>query len=659
MNHEELCRRGLAAFKERDQNLYDRLVEFGEPISNLVIEDGRAVNVAQHGVSIYPKPADEYVREEIDAYFEDPERVLLKSPEGAYCDSPVSLRVMERVKDGVAAIGMPEMTIAPNDEVGFLIVIGLGLGLHVEELIERVKPRHVLIVEPNKGFLRHSLSAVDWERVFALCDEIEASLDFLVGVNPQTADGPIFQYLADKGMPFLDGGYLYTHFKVGDLNLIRTTFKARVHIPIMAKGFFEDEVLMTVNAADTFRTRRFMVLDAEPRLRMDAPAFIVGAGPSVTPEVMEVVRKWKDHAMIFASGTAEQVLLANGIRPDFHCEVENLPMMPEKLDVIRKRHDDMFEHGKLKGVAFVGPISVDPRNLDFFEESYLYFRDSISSTRVFGKDYRHLYHSGPLAANVSTATALTMGFHRLYFFGVDCGVRSQDKHHADDTIYYTSLEAQGTAFMPAYENWDFTYPGNFGGEVYTDSLYDWSRHTIEMNLRMFRATAANCTDGARIEGARPQVPKGLRLDGPPIDKAAVKARIRDASPVFEPPDTLSRYDLDGFVAEWDRFMADFTELMDGLKASSKEFRDYYEPLREFFTVRLYDYQEVHHMVHGSAMGIPNVGRFIAGRYEKPEDRRKALEVFMEVYAEEILGVSEQGKRIYENIRDGVPNAPLE
>ena len=74
-------------------------------------------------------------------------------------------RVAERmVHSGVAYLdekGLAGQDTVVDKDGGYLIIFGLGLGLHLEDLINRLDVRSVIIVEQLDEFLFHAMHLVD------------------------------------------------------------------------------------------------------------------------------------------------------------------------------------------------------------------------------------------------------------------------------------------------------------------------------------------------------------------------------------------------------------------------------------------------------------------------------------------------------------------
>ena len=64
-----------------------------------------------------------------------------------------------------------------------LVVFGIGLGLHIYELIIKLKPKHLVVYESNPDFLGCSLYSGFWPKIFDYAQEQNISLYFQIPNN--------------------------------------------------------------------------------------------------------------------------------------------------------------------------------------------------------------------------------------------------------------------------------------------------------------------------------------------------------------------------------------------------------------------------------------------------------------------------------------------
>ena len=166
---------------------------------------------------------------------------------------------------------------------------------------------------------------------------------------------------------------------------------------------------------------------------------------------------------------------------------------------------------------------MQPAVVDLFSDTFLFHRELLSSTRMFGEGFSPVVGTGPFSANTAVAAATVMGFRNMYLFGCDCGSVDKDQHHARNTVYHTrDGHASGHAATP------IPLPANFGGQAWSNSYFLWSRWVFESMISQIGITAVNCSDGVAITGADPVRPETLKMTTPSLDKQKILNSLKNA-----------------------------------------------------------------------------------------------------------------------------------
>jgi Glycosyltransferase Maf N-terminal domain/Protein of unknown function DUF115 len=271
---------------------------------------------------------------------------------------------MERALDEA---GVREIARGPLAAPTFLVVFGLGLGYHLESLIRRTGARWVIIVEPFAEFINHSFHAIDWA---ALLDDIEkagGALHLITDLDPGRIVGAIMNEVAERGTPYLDGTWVFTHYPLWSFAETGKRLHGAAEYAYVNRGFFEDEIVMMTNAITNFATHPFWLLEGKPRRHRPEKAVLAGAGPSLD-ESIETIHRIRDRVVLFSCGTALRPLLRNGLVPDFHCELENGPQVYEVIEEARN-------FGDISSVHLIASATIDPRVAPLFGETTFFFRD--------------------------------------------------------------------------------------------------------------------------------------------------------------------------------------------------------------------------------------------------------------------------------------------
>ena len=649
----QLYESNLACFKEHFPDVARMIAKPDPTLATLVMEDDKPIDLDLGSGRLYKVPAEEFARQQLDDYFANPERIILNQPEGAYQKSPYSLRMAEFLMATLKEHKIEALMGQPKDVIGYLFVFGIGLGHHLDELIKRTAPRHVVLIEPIAEFIKHSLHSVDWGALHAWCAERNISITFTTSNTPEVALIQSLDVVKAHGSYMLDGSYLYTHYPSWATNEAKNKLKEEAPYQLVAMGFFEDERDMIVNCSANLFTNPFNLIEGAPRAKRKEPAFIIASGPSLD-DCIDAIKKWQDHAIVFSSGSSLQVLLSHGIVPDYHVELENIPEVPVMLNYILDLHKDMFPSGRFEGMTLMASSTVDPKVPPLFEETYFFFRDTVSSSYGFGHEHRHLYLIGPNVSNTSVALASVLGFDEVYLFGTDCGMRDLTRHHSKDTAYFTSTEFKTPA--PVDVTPSMTYPGNFGGTIITDLILNWNRMLLEQVITIYALKAFNCSDGVLIAGAKPKVAGSLQLSGPPLVKKVVHDDIRRNSVTFAAGEFFADHDLERYVSNTTSLLEDFKTLFEDSRLHDTAFESFHERLVHLMSKALVDYPGETRVIWGSAVTLPIMSVYFLNRIEDIDMRETIFNKFRDQYELVMVEMLEETRRLFEDVAARKRNA---
>jgi len=531
----------LAAFGRHMPELFPTLDKY-VPQTRLVTNPDGSHDVDFRGQRLYDVGGDGTTGPELARRMADElrgsqkRRVLLTPLDSKSVDSTTDIFVKTVLKKGVDS-GMAFLE-SPNDDGTYhLVLMGLGLGYHLAELIKLVEPFSICIVEPNLDFLYHSLAVFDWRPI------LERRADWPQAVSIYTLDKAediamrVRGHCRNANPTALDGTLIVPSYANDTMDVATKLFLRDAHLVHSGLGFFHDELEM-VRASyfnlvphDDFRMFR------STKDRAEVPAFVVGSGPSIDDDI-DFLRENQDRAVIFSCGSALGVLLANGIRPDFEVVLENGEAPRQMLESIAAKHD-------FSGIRLLASNTISPQIRPLFDERVYFIRKSLSPYGMFspGREYA-LEFSGPTVTNTGLEAALCLGFGELYLFGCDLGARSPERHHSRYSPY--QMEGRKADYDAAFafaQSFPLRQLGNFGGIVCTNDVMVWSRDAMESAIGVARGVRRihNCSDGLRIRGAQPQVSSGIRLGGAKSRKQDTVARLMDH---FVPASTF------GFPAKW-------------------------------------------------------------------------------------------------------------
>jgi len=498
------------------------------------------LNVKAGDKLMYPTGAEPFAARQVAEYVEKPQRISLRPSPPAAGSALLSDRAVASLHN---RFGTKLVTLQrdPDLTAGYLTVFGLGLGLHLSPLLERLNVRNLVVADGTPAFLALSMQAIEWADIIAAVRDRGGRVIFAFDGDPVALSNKVYEAMRGPDRGLLDGSYIYGHYRMPVLERALALFMQSLPVIGDSDGFFEDECLMLRNAAANLADKNVRVLAPGADRSGAPPAIVVGSGPSIDAEI-ETLRRLRDRCVLISGGTGLGVLLEAGLKPDFHCEIENVPDILTVNQTAAAKHD-------LAGIRLIAASTVDPLLPPLFEDTIFVLRENLSPTRLFGKQEFVLPMAGPTVTHLACRTAMTLGCRDIHLFGVDLGSTEAERHHSGASIYNLSADPywRGGAAM---EKLTIPAAGNFRDQVFTSREFAFARlyfSTLASLNPDFRIL--NCSDGVRIEGAPAQRGADLHLPQASIDVAAMVAGL----PLLSVPQTAI-----------DRAMQDLGNAMSGL-----------------------------------------------------------------------------------------------
>lgn len=616
MSGVDRAERSRAAFAKRFPELVEAAtVQTAQ--SSLVREDGVPIDISFGDRRLYSGDARRSSQEQLETFLQKPLRLIMETPSAGGLVSDICIGLMKAMERTLNAEGVVELSRGPISAPTFLVVFGLGLGYHLDELLRRTGARWVIIVEPFAEFIAHSFESVDWQVIFDRLEAVDGDVQIISDLDPGRIVSAIMRQVGAHGAPYLDGSWVFTHYPLWAFVEASKRLHGAAEFAYINRGYFEDELVMMTNAVNNFARHSFWLLDPKPRLHRPEIAVIVGAGPSLD-EAIEVLHRIRDRVVLFSGGTALRPLLRQGLVPDFHCELENGPQV---FDVISEAH----AYGDLSSVRLIASATVDPRVAPLFRETILFFRDSVSPTMILGDETGAISGATPTCINTAGAAAVRMGFTDFILFGVDCGMRPGTADHAEGTIY-RDVE-KWKKYLAQRANYTLEVEGNFGGIAMTNWVYDASRRLFMELIAAYRINVVNCSDGALIVGATPRVPESLEVDGPVLDHERIIADLKRTMRHCTPGEMLRGERLQSLREKAKKMYEDLRALVEDADVDAADFAGIFAAMDDFVRKAGDTYGQVQSIPDGSLHALPRIGMFYGCRTADEALRRRLFTTF--------------------------------
>lgn len=538
LNH-ELFNKNLSVWKSQFPKVGEYFAQMTPVISHLLINDAGEFDISYRDRPLLGMGSKSWVRRGFDGLHKTVR--LIDFPDGAEgIETEIVDRITEQVKTELNA-PVPAQPLGP--ECYHLVVFGLALADHIPPMTEVTRCQTLVLVEPNLEFLYLSLFTFDWGKFFREFVTGAKTLQIILEGPPKTIQTQIYEFVRNTAPHYLEGMTIVNTYPDSHLENTSDLLVEKAAFMNGGMGFFLDSCDMMRNAYGNLKSYNGLYYKRHEGLA-SLPAFVVGSGPSLDGDI-DFIRDNQDKAVIVSCGTSLRILLSHGITPDFHVELENIPMISDIVGAEAKAHD-------LSSTTLIAAFTVDPGVPKHFTDPVLYFRTYLSPSPIFsmGED-TSVELSSPTVANLGFSFAQECACREIYLFGVDLGARDIKRHHAEGSVYHSD-EA------PYEDILDIAMPANFGGDdILTDAVFLWSKSALEQGASRYPGTQRkyfNCSDGMRLEGITPLRSAEISLPEQPSKRRTIEAMKA----------SFPRYSPENFSRVWDK---------EERKARIKEYRD--------------------------------------------------------------------------------------
>jgi hypothetical protein len=410
------------------------------------------------------------------------------------------------------------------ESVPLCLMFGVGLGYQLAYLYERCTPANVFIFEPDSDLFYASLFTFDWSSLLSYLLENNLGVHFFVGKIEEDIILDLREVLFNK-WPFICATtFGFVHYNSDTLFRIQARVSKELYLLSMGWGFFDDNLFSLSHSLSNIENKVHLLRKkvSLPARVKTTPVFVIANGPSLDGSI-EFLKTHADKILIVACGTAITALHKVGIKPDIYIAVERVSVVPDSLATL---NDTEY----LRDVLLIGPDILHPDCQGFFDRSIYAFKAEepmwsllFANTNLMDV-FARVAFINPLVGNGGVSFPLHFGFERLYLVGLDNGFKSHQHHHSRFSLYYDDKGDTKDQFKNmALAQGAHVLPGNFGGEVVSNTLFSASVMMLDVAVSYFpHARCFNCSDGAAIKGATPLDIQDIDLSlSPVLDKKEI------------------------------------------------------------------------------------------------------------------------------------------
>lgn len=308
-------------------------------------------------------------------------------------------------------------------EAKHILIFGLGLGYHLEQLIRQYPDKRFYVYEPELEIFLAYMEARKLEPAFK-----HATIHTL-GIGTERA---VMNQFLQLVVQQIDESFAYVSipwYQTRAADQEQAFVELFQHVILQHRGDLATFVTFQEKWAENALLNMAKNLESSPvYVLKDAlsgyPAVIVGSGPSLELD-LELLKTLKDRALIIAAGSSIQALLHHGIRPHLIVSMDG-----------GEANVSVFEDLELSDIPFVYAPFIHYKIIEKVRGPLYHLVlnvDTISTYLLGLKEKDRRFYSTSSVSGTAIQLALYLGCQQVLLTG-------QDLSYPNDTFYSTGVD---------------------------------------------------------------------------------------------------------------------------------------------------------------------------------------------------------------------------
>lgn len=514
MSLEEIEKKAIATYnknlefiKKQNKELFENIKLFEEAVSNDLIKEQYSLEYKdsyfdvfdhQNNSWVYNQDSNKYSSNIIDnVNFETFKNSFKTFYEVNYTDDVVEnakkASILSQTIFGIAPItNYVHKNLDKKQEMKDILkffIFGVGLGIHIPKIHEKIKSKVYLIVEPSLELFRLSLFVTDYTLLkntklhFAVSMTEEKFRELVYILSEQTF---VYDYYI-KFFMFSNNCNMY-------IDIIQNSLVSQRHIL-----YAYNRGLESLQRTYKYMYERFKFISLSEDVKKDIlkkPVIILAMGPSLQKDI-NFVKENQDKFIIVAIYATLPLLEENNIIPDIITQYD------QQDSIVMSTLEKVKNKSFFDNTIFLFASHLDEKLMDSFPKENIFVYNGVYESR---KDFLSL--TAPSVGEISYALTLMLGAKDIYLLGLDMALGDDGESHSGD---HEGARAFDDVEERSNENFNFRknilkVKGNFREIVNTLPVFKSSinqMNTFSKNFKSIDVNVYNLSDGALFENIKP------------------------------------------------------------------------------------------------------------------------------------------------------------
>ncbi|WP_424688447.1 motility associated factor glycosyltransferase family protein [Halarcobacter ebronensis] len=502
----------LKFIEKKDKKLFDKLKVFEEALSLGHIKENYILEYKETYFDIYDKKVDNwyYSENSLDYSKRICKNISYEASKNSFksfyefhyeeglADRTNELSILsDAVLNNAPIVDYVNRNLPDEEEMKQIFcyfIFGVGLGFHIPELVNNIKPKMALIVEPSLEIFRLSLFLVNYERI-----STKTRILFFVGLSKEDFYGE-FRTFQDK--TFLYNQYikffLFSKSCEVYFDSIQNALISQAHLM-----YSYERELKSIVRTYNYSQKHFNFMDIHKNQKLDIfrknKVLILAAGPSVKKN-LDFIKENKDKFIIVAVYNIIPLLTDNDIIPDIITQYDE-----DSKDKILNSLNRVKDITLLDNSLFFFSSHVSTKLTSKIKKENIYFFNAIHSSKDSIGSL-----TGPSIGDMTYGLMLLLGASNVYLLGLDLALDPDTgSSHFDgylDNKHQLKADSSKEVTNYSFHKNIIKVKGNLRNIVETIPIFHIS--IVQMNSFTKKylpndAICYNMSDGAYYEGIVP------------------------------------------------------------------------------------------------------------------------------------------------------------